>query len=221
MLYILILVEGQTEAEFVGILNEYLNPNQIYLKPVLPKTSNPSNRPAYRGGIVSYGKAENDIRKLLGDKSYDLVTTMIDFYGLPTDFPNYSDKEATTGTVYQRVEYLEKKFKEKINRQKFLPYFAIHEFEALLFTKPDIIVQQIRGDDIKTKANLEKIRNSYQNPEEINLDKPPSKRILNAIKEYKKVAHGFEISVEIGIEAMRQECPHFDTWLKKIEALST
>jgi hypothetical protein len=133
---------------------------------------------------------------------------MIDFYGLPSDFPNYSDKEATTGTIYQRVEYLEKKFSEDIKHHKFLPYLSIHEFEALLFSKPDEIVKQVRGTD--DEAKLEQIRNHYQSPEVINLVDPPSKRILTGLAEYDKVTHGFTIAIEIGIEAMRQECPHFD-----------
>lgn len=221
MPYILILVEGQTEEEFVGLLNEYLNPKQIYLKAVLPKTSNPPNRSAFRGGIVSYGKAMADIQKLLGDKSYDLVTTMIDFYGLPSDFPNYDEKDAKIGTVYQRVEYLEKKFAANINHPKFLPYLSVHEFEALLFSKPEEIVKQVRGTDDKAQEKLGQIRNRYPSPEEINLDDPPSKRILEELVEYDKVTHGFSIAIEIGIDAMRQECPHFDAWLKKLEALSS
>jgi uncharacterized protein DUF4276 len=221
MQFVHVLVEGQTEAEFVDVLNEYLEPKRIYLTSTLAKTKRAiGSNPAMGGGIVSYGKVEFDVQQLLHDTSVSLVTTMIDFYGLPTDFPGYSDQEATTGTCYQRAEYLEKQFGEKISHQKFLPYFAIHEFEALLFTKPDAIVKQIRGDDVKIKAKLEQIRKTYKSPEEINLDNPPATQIKDVLKEYKKVAHGYLIAIEIGIEAMRQECPHFDSWLKKLEALS-
>lgn len=221
MPFVHIIVEGQTEAEFVDVLNEYLNPKNVYLTCIIAKTKRPiGNNPAYRGGIVSYEKVEFDIKKLLSDSSVSLVTTMIDFYGLPSDFPNYDDKEARIGTVYQRVAYLEKKFTENINHLKFLPYLSVHEFEALLFSKPEEIVMQVRGTDEKAQEKLRQIRNRYQSPEEINLDDPPSKRILAEIVEYDKVTHGFSIAIEIGIDAMRQECPHFDAWLKKLEALS-
>ena len=59
-------------------------------------------------------------------------------------------------------------------------------------------------------------------PEDIN-DSPhtaPSKRILAAMPGYQKTFHGPLIACDIGLDAMRAACPHFDHWLKVIEALA-
>lgn len=216
-----ILVEGQTEEEFVrDILNEHLAAKGIYLNVVLAKTKRAIGaNPAFRGGIVSYGKVEFDLKGLLRDSSAAMVTTMIDYYRLPSDFPNFNDVEAKTGAAQKRVAYLEKKFAENIAHSKFLPYLSLHEFEALLFTKPEEIVRQVRGKDALAQKKLEEIRQNYSSPEEINLIAPPSKRILSTMAEYDKVGHGFLIAVEIGIGAIRKECLHFDAWLTKLESL--
>jgi hypothetical protein len=216
-----ILVEGQTEEEFVqDILNEHLQPKGIYLNPVIAKTKRAiGSNPAFRGGIVSYGKVEFDLKRLLRDTSAVMVTTMIDYYRLPTDFPNISDVEAKTGTSLQRVSFLEKKFAENIAHPKFSPYLSLHEFEALLFTEPEKIVSQVRGKDASAQAKLVQICENYPSPEEINLIDPPSKRILSVLAEYDKVGHGYLIAVEIGITAIRKKCLHFDEWLKKLENL--
>lgn len=223
MKFVHVLVEGQTENEFVNdILNEYLQPKNVTLTSIIAKTKRPiDNNPAYRGGVVSYGKIEFDIRKILNDSSVSLVTTMIDFYRLPTDFPGYNDEDARTGTVMSRVKYLEGKFAENINHAKFSPYFSVHEFEALLFTEPSKIVTEVVGENAKVVQRLETIRKSYTTPEDINLDNPPSKRIIEEMKSYKKVAHGYGIAIDIGVNAMREKCPHFKSWLTKIENLAS
>jgi hypothetical protein len=58
-------------------------------------------------------------------------------------------------------------------------------------------------------------------PEDIN-DHPktaPSKRIVAAMRGYQKTFHGPLIACEIGLSAIRQNCPHFDAWLQKLERL--
>lgn len=214
-----ILVEGQTESEFVAeVLQPYFS-KSAYMKPVLAKTKRAiGGSPAFKGGIVSYGKFEFDVKQLLRDSSAMLVTTMIDFYRLPTDFPGLGEKKAQSGTVIDRVTYLESKMAESINNRRFLPYIAIHEFEALLFCDPERIVEEIRGDDVSLKTKLKEIRQAYDTPEDINEKLPPSKRILDHIKEYQKTVHGLLVAVDIGIDKMREECPHFNTWLTAIES---
>lgn len=223
MKFVHVLVEGQTENEFVNdILNEYLQAKNVTLTSIIAKTKRPiGGNPAYRGGIVSYGKIEFDIRRFLNDTSVSLVTTMIDFYRLPTDFPGYKDKEASTGTIANRVKYLEDKFAENIDHQKFFPYFSVHEFEALLFTEPARIVSEVAGEDDALIQNLKSVRDSYPTPEDINLENPPSKRILSVMGSYDKVAHGYGIAIDIGVDAIRKECLHFNHWLTKIENLAT
>lgn len=219
---VLVLVEGQTEEEFVReSLYEYMSPKGLHLVPIIAKTKRAiGGNPAFRGGIVAYGKIAFDLKRLVHDSSAICVTTMIDYYRLPSDFPGFDDEEAKSNVTIQCVEYLEKKFSESINHSKFLPYLSIHEFEALLFTDPYRIVQEVRGTDSKIQEILENIAGSYDSPEDINKDAPPSKRIIQYLKEYDKTVHAYLIAIEIGIEKMRQKCVHFDGWLKRLEALA-
>ena len=94
----------------------------------------------------------------------------------------------------------------------------MHEFEALLFSDPNILAK-------KTGIYLPKIKRiveQYNNPEEIN-DSPtgaPSKRLEALLPGYRKVAMGKIVSESIGIPAIRNKCPHFDKWLKIMEGLT-
>ena len=58
-----------------------------------------------------------------------------------------------------------------------------------------------------------------------NPEKAPSKRIealrIEALRAgYRKVVMGTLISKAIGIECMRERCPHFNQWLARMENLA-
>lgn len=212
---VLVLVEGQTEEMFIKYtLSKYLNPKGIFMIPTLATTKGVKTGKVFKGGIVSYGKVKFDLQQLLKDTSAVLVSTMIDFYGLPTDFPGYNTLPA--GTCFQRVGYIEKAFKQDINEARFLPYFSLHEFEALLFSRPDRIVEAF-PDQKSALFTLNKILQTFKSPEEINQKEPPSKRLQQIFPDYEKLWHGYFIADEIGIDEMRQVCRHFDGWLNFLE----
>lgn len=48
----------------------------------------------------------------------------------------------------------------------------------------------------------------------------PSKRIQAAMPGYQKTFHGPLIACDIGLDAIRAACPHFDSWLNVIEGLA-
>jgi len=60
---------------------------------------------------------------------------MIDFYALPSDFPN-CDACAHLRDPYQRVACVEKALADDIKYHRFIPYIQLHEFEALIFADP-------------------------------------------------------------------------------------
>lgn len=205
------MVEGQTEYEFVRrILAPYLALSGLYMTPTLTKTDRAKG---FKGGVVSYGKVKNDIQFLLRDTNAAVVTTMIDFYHLPTSFPGY--KTLPKGTCYQRVAHLETAIQKDINHRRFLPYFALHEFEALLFTSPELIANTLSKPE--KVADLQKIRAEYTTPEEINEKDAPSKHLMTLLPGYRKQADGLAIASEIGIERIRQACSHFNDWLQHLE----
>jgi hypothetical protein len=47
----------------------------------------------------------------------------------------------------------------------------------------------------------------------------PSKRITHVVPSYNKTAEGITIASDIGLQKIRQECPHFNAWLTQLENL--
>ena len=56
----------------------------------------------------------------------------------------------------------------KFNRKRFLPYIQMHEFEALLFSRPEVIAEVL--SDAKVVDDLKAIRDEFNTPEEIDDD---------------------------------------------------
>ena len=73
------------------------------------------------------------------------------------------------------------------------------------------------------RSRLAAVRSQFPSAEDIDdgAHTAPSKRILTLIPEYSKPVAGPQIAREIGLQAMRRECLHFNNWLTKLEALST
>lgn len=44
-------------------------------------------------------------------------------------------------------------------------------------------------------------------------------RILKICKNYDKALHGSQIAQKIGLDQIRHACPHFHSWLNRIENL--
>jgi hypothetical protein len=223
MKYIGILVEGQAEEAFVqSMLNAYLESKDLFVIAIVLKTRR-TNEGHFKGGVSSsgYGKIEEDLRQLFQNRATIATTTMFDLYGLPANFPSRQDAVAKTKAGVALAEYLEEKWLQQFPKQNnFIPYLAVHEFEALLFSEPKKIALNFPDLRAATALELQQIRDAYENPEAINLNNPPAKRISKLIPQYRKRLSGIAIAKKIGIPKMREECPHFDSWLKKLEALA-
>lgn len=88
---VLILVEGQSEETFVKrVLSPHLLNLEVLIVPTIISTKRVKSGPSFKGGIPSYAKVRKELKRLLGDSSAALVTTMVDFYGLPGSFPGRS-----------------------------------------------------------------------------------------------------------------------------------
>ncbi|PHM48541.1 hypothetical protein Xekk_04412 [Xenorhabdus sp. KK7.4] len=131
MIRINVFVEGQTEETFVrDVLAPYFFAQQIYLTPILAQTSS-----RQKGGITSYGKVKHQITRLCRQDPGAFVTTLIDYYGLPSDFPDYDIQR--DNATNERVVQLEQAFANDIGQTNFIPNLLLHEFEALLFCQPE------------------------------------------------------------------------------------
>ena len=86
----------------------------------------------------------NDILRFLKQESGDEVffTTMIDLYGLHSDFPGIEEAERLRQDPQARVRSLEASWSGDIGDQRFIPFIQLHEFEAL----GDIASLQGRAD---------------------------------------------------------------------------
>jgi hypothetical protein len=209
-----VLVEGQTEEVFVrDILAPYLLNYNIHCIPIIISTKRVKSGGKFRGGVISYEQVKKEIKLLLADTSASLVTTMIDYYGFNRMAPF---KELIVGNCpVTRVSSLEQLIRIDIGNSRFLPYLQLHEFEALMFASPQQIACTLIEE--RKESDLISIRNSYSTPEEINDNFPPSKRLLQLFQSYRKPFHGLLIAKRIGLSEMRNECPHFNMWVGKLE----
>ncbi len=213
----LVLVEGPTEERFVkDLLRPQLWTVNLDIAPTLLVTKRIKSGGSFRGGVTGFGKFENDAKRLLSGAGDALVTTMLDFYGLPTDFPGMATRPS--GTPIQRVRHVEQAMWAHLGSpSNFLPYLALHEFEALLFSSSDELPRAVTHPE-KT-AEFAAIRAEFSTPEDIN-ERPgssPSKRIARLFPAYRKTIHGPSTAARIGLERIRSECPHFAQWLERLE----
>lgn len=204
---VLILVEGYAEEKFVNaVLKPHFEPKGIF---VIPRNLK---------GVGKYTIIRDEVNRLLKDSSARLVTTMIDLYRIPSDFPQKYTL-AKTHKGMQKVIILEDGFKQDIDRENFLPYLQLHEFEALLFSDVSMFSKL---KDVGSKIKFfEKVVQEIENPEDIN-DVPntsPAERIKKILPHYIKDISGIIVAQHIGLEKMREKCPHFHEWIKNIELL--
>jgi hypothetical protein len=134
----LILVEGQTEERFVkDVLAPALWTRQLFLIPTLLVTKRVKDGPNFKGGVTNFAKFRNDAERLLNSAGGAMVTTILDYYRLPQDFPGMATRPVN-GTPLQRVIHVENAVASHFNNpQNFVPFFALHEFEAWLFASSE------------------------------------------------------------------------------------
>ncbi len=213
---IIVVVEGQSEEEFIKrTVAPYLLMRNISMTPIVVRTGK-----NVKGGLSSYQKFKNDVVGYLKQDNSIIVTSMIDYFRIPTSFPSY-DSLGNVQFVDDKVTHLERGMFDDINDSRFIAYIQLHEFEALLFSD----IKGFQGISEYSGRNSEKIikeisqiLEEYDSPEMINSrpELAPSKRILKIIPEYNKVLFGSIIAEEIGMETIRAKCSRFDEWIQTI-----
>ena len=220
MIRVHVLVEGQTEETFVkSVLQAHFNQHETYLFPRL------LGKPGHKGGIGEYPRARQDILTTLKQDAGAFCTTMFDYYGMPNSWPN---REAASQKPFaEKPSAIEQAILADVsaelgggfNRARLIPYVQMHEFEALLFSDPKLLAN---GLELADDALVQAIRGQFGTPEAINDSQhtAPSRRILALHASYTKVLDGVRISQNIGLPTMRAQCPHFNGWIGKLEALA-
>lgn len=214
---VLVLVEGDTEVSFVDyILYPEFVTKGVFLNSTLFRKKHK--------GSFSYQNSQKRILNSIREDSSSYVTTFVDYYKLPHDWPGRTESQ-TCQNYQDKAQKVEQSLCEDIisqmgeswNPAHFIPYVQMHEFEALLFSDTSILA----ANDLKVLKQLDNILQSFTCPEEINdnYNTCPSRRIKQHIESYVKTVDGIIAAQKIGLPKMRQECPHFNEWIMKLETL--
>lgn len=202
------IVEGDTEIILVqNLIVPYLINSGLH-NPIHAQTIITNRKQHKKGGVTSYGLFKNEVRRTLAQGNV-IVTTIIDFFRLPSDFPNFT-MDST------KIEQIEKAIHSDFeNNSNFIPYIQRHELEALMFS--DRSGFELVVDDNTKLQQIDRILEQYPNPEDINNhpSTAPSKR-LQTIFNYDKISDGELIFDMIGIDSILEKCPRFAEWLTKI-----
>jgi len=217
---VIAIVEGKTEQVFIEkILAPYLEDKKIYFR------ATQVSKPGQKGGDVRFSRVKKDLGVHLKQRSDTYVTTLIDYYGtkewpglelVPPKASPTQIAEAINGETKRQVNAL---FSEQQAERRFIPFVAVHEFEALLFSDAGILADHLGIHESK----VETVITECGSPEAIN-NHPltaPSKRLeaLSAEGKFLKTTTGISVAEKIGIEKMRNQCPLFHEWVSKFEEI--
>jgi len=203
------IVEGDTEIIFV---DKHIIPYLVkkgFNFPMHCQTIVTNRKQHKKGGVTSFRKFENEVIRTFAQGNV-IVTSLIDFFRLPNDFPGYTDNS-------HQIEEIENAVWEHFDfNPDFIPYIQRHELEAIMFSSREGFELVI--DDHRKLQQIDKILFQYTNPEDINNspETAPSKR-LEKIFGYDKVDDGELILNMLTIDSILEKCPRFAEWINKIE----
>lgn len=227
MARLLVHVEGEAEETFVNeVLRTHLFASGY--ESVGARLLGNARQRVRRGGVRAWTSAKRDIVRHLSEDSGCIATTMVDYYGLPQSgdkawpgraqaagLPFVAKSKAVEAAILDEVAA---EMGVSFDRDRFVPFVVMHEFEGLLFSDCAAFARAVGRPALA--PSLQAIRDQFDGPEEIN-DSPvtaPSKRVEQLIPGYQKPLFGNIAALEIGLEKIRESCPHFQDWLRELEA---
>ncbi len=215
MTRLLILAEGDTEELFVReILAPHLAKFGVYATATGVVSKRLANGKKITGGN-RWSNVRNSLIPLLQD-SAAWVTTMLDYYGLPDDFPGVN----LDGNAVAHVKAIEQALAEAVSYPaRFIPFLVLHEFEAWYFACPNQVAEYYGRPNLAQL--MQKVSDEVGGPEAINHGKEthPSKRLEGYGVGFRKTS-AVALLKDVGIPAIRAACPHFAVWLDRIETLA-
>lgn len=197
-----VVVEGQTEVEFVwSVLADHLRGRGVEPTPI---------------GLDGHVNVQRLVAIMVtAYRSFDAVTSLVDFYGFR------GKGEVTVDRLEEQItRQVQSRTGQRNEPKEVIPYVQKHEFEALLFT--DVTAFSAINAPSEVIDRLRTIRSGFATPEDID-DSPltaPSKRIAALVPDYDKVVGGNVVALEVGLPAMRAACPRFNAWLTRLETLA-
>lgn len=210
-----LLVEGQTEEIVVSnVIGPYLADRGWTVSHSIVTTKRPAGGPNYKGGVSGWIKIEREIKLLLRDSSLNVLTTLFDFYAFPPDGPGMADIPPGL-SPHDRVSHVEQSMANAASDRRFVPHLILHELETWVFAAAEQVGCLLPR---LTEQLLKDVRDAG-GPELVNdgADTAPSKRISSYCPEYSKTNDGPLAIADLGVDALRAQCPHFDAWLNILD----
>lgn len=208
------IVEGDCEVDFINnkiIPYLYSLPKTIKEAWTFSVQKITTNRKKnVKGGNVGFEYLRNEVKRVSAQGN-PWITTLLDFFRIPSDYPEYS-------TDAGDIRKMEDAMAESISEPLFIPYIQKYEFESLMFVNTGAFTKVV--DEDEQLKSIEDTINSYHNAEEINggPETAPSKR-LQHIFGYEKVHDSHLIMEGLSVEQIRDHCPRFNEWVRKIEGI--
>ena len=224
MARLLVHVEGQTEEDFVNaVLRNHLMARGY--DAVGARIVGNARLRESRGGVRAWPSVRKDIVNHLRADQNCIATTMIDYYGLRLSWPG-RERSKSLGSVEDKAQCVQHAIRDdlvaemghRFDSDRFVPFVVMHEFEGLLFSDCASFSRGIYRAELQ--GSFQEIRDGFNTPEDIN-DSPitaPSKRVKELVPGYEKPLLGVLAVLEIGLSRIREQCPHFDRWLKQLES---
>ncbi|OKJ98549.1 DUF4276 family protein [Amycolatopsis sp. CB00013] len=211
-----LLLEGQTEETVVNnVLEPYLQDRGWTITKSIVTTKRPATGPASQGGVSNWAKLEREIRLLLRNSDIHTLTILFDYYGFPADGPGMRNRPSAS--AYERVEHVEKSLATAISDTRFVPHLVLHELETWVFAAAEQLGWLFSGTGLAER--LQKDVHGAGGPELVNdgIDTSPSKRLARYCKGYSKTNDGPLAIADLGIDGLRSQCPHLDSWLTHLD----
>ena len=218
---VLALVEGQTERTFVQeVLAPGLSALNVHMHPRV------IGKPGHKGGVGEFARARVEIIALLKQEPHAYCTTMFDYYGMPESWPGISSAKGRAYTEIPSIietaitDEIVRAMGTSFNRSRFIAHLQMHEFEALLFSEPTILADAVGHPELA--GHFQSVIDGCGACEAID-DGPttaPPKRIMQVVPAYEKVLFGSIAAKRIGLQRMRENCPHFAQWVTRLESLA-
>ena len=147
---------------------------------------------------------------------------MIDLYGFANGGNTVYDEDIIKlRNGIDKAVAIQEKMKDRIASRIFIPYIQLHEYEAMLYS--DLQKLSLFYPDKLHEIEALAIETDSINPEDINEtpEGAPSKRITRHIAAYckQKTTAGVITAENIGLEKIRNSCPHFNDWISRLESI--
>ena len=223
-----VVVEGPTEHEFVTkVLQPYWAPRGIFVEaPIVRTRIDRSLGRVYTGGDIRFSRVAKQIGNFLKQRPDVLVASFVDYYGVKEwpglDAVRESHSPSEIAGILNRaaLEAIQQVYSQTKPQERYFPFTAVHEFEALLYSDAGILARCLHID----RREVDSVLRECGGPEAINNspDTAPSKRLEKWMhNQYGKTTTGIAIAQAIGIDRMRESCPNFDAWLSSVERLQS